>query len=130
MGDWEDYWAAVDVLRQEARRIMITEEEETLDLTRFTAAREAVQAAAPSEAIRVRPIREVYQLTGISAPTLRRWAGEGVIPARTVGPRLWYVDMVAAELEAADRAVKAERGRPLRGWPPDGPSGSGMLGAM
>jgi excisionase family DNA binding protein len=124
MGEWEDYWAAVGVLRQEARRVMATQEDgKTPDMSRFTAAREAVHAAAPSEAIRVRPIREVCRLTGISAPTLRRWAGEGVIPAQTVGSRLWYVDMVAAELEAADRAVGTERGRPLRrplrDWPPD-----------
>ena len=124
MGEWEDYWAAVAILRREARRVIIVAEDEKPDLSRFMAAREAVQAAAPADAIRVRPIREVCGLTGISAPTLRRWASKKVIPAKTMGPRLWYVDMVAAELEAADRAVAAERGRPIEGWPP-GDSGDG-----
>lgn len=64
----------------------------------------------PTPEERMRPIREVAEVTDISVATIRRWARDNQVAAEKRYGKLWYVDLADVE-----RRVAAEP--PARGWP-------------
>lgn len=65
------------------------------------AAADAVARYEPTPQERMRPIREVSEMTGVSAPTLRRWAAQGQVEAEKRYGKLWYIDPQDVELAVA-----------------------------
>ena len=74
-------------------------------------------------------VGEAAALFGVTAPTMRRWMREGVVPAHKLGPRRWMAyrsDLEALLVDHAD-AYSSEtprRGRPRQSAPVGAAPGS------
>jgi len=92
------YLAAVARYRGLAARFA---EEGQADVEELRAAEEEVARWEPTPEERMRPIREVAEVTGVPVSTIRRWAGEGQVAAEKRFGKLWYVDPQDVELAVA-----------------------------